>query len=172
MRRYAPFLVGLLFLVPALACGATTPTPKVSSGGSAPTAVPTAVAARAKIGDTTSLKEYSLVINAAKDNATSTNQFLKPKDGYRWYALDVTITAIAADVAYNPLYAKIKLADNTEATTAFGGVEPGLKSGKLAAGESTRGWLTFEIPTAAQPAQFQYEIVSFGSGGRVVVDLK
>lgn len=191
MRRYAPFLVGLLFIVPALACGAGTPTPKVSSGAtSAPAAVsstsaaPAATAApkatnttaaaapaRAKIGDKTDLKNYSLIVHSMED-PTPGGQFFKPKAGFRWIALDVTITAAQNEVAYNPFYAKLKLADNTEVSTTIGGKEPDLQSGKLTAGDSVRGWLTFEIPESAQPAQFIYEIISFGSGGRVTVDLK
>lgn len=174
MRRYLPFAAFLLFVIPALACGSTTPTPKVQPGGGAvPSAAPATSAAPAanvgKVGDTVSLKSYSISLHAKQDPATST---LPAPSGQRLVAFDMTITALADNVAYNPLYGKLKLADNTEVNTTLFGPDPSLKSGTLAKGESARGWLTFAVPAGVQPATLSYQILSFTSEGKVQFDVR
>jgi hypothetical protein len=171
MRRLVPFAVFALLLVPALACGNATPTPRVQPGGAArPSAAPSAApAAVGKVGDTITLQDYAIGLHAKQDPATAA--FPAPA-GQRYVAYDVTIAAISPNVAYNPLYGKLKMADNTEATAGFVGPSPALQSGTLAAGESARGWLSFTIPMSAQPATLTYEIIAFGSGGKAVFDVR
>jgi hypothetical protein len=173
MRRYLPFAAFLLFLLPALACGSGNPTPKVSSGGGVLPTGTTAPAAPAasvgKIGDTVSLKSYSISLHAKQDPATG--QF-PAESGKRYVAYDVTITALADNVAYNPFYASLKLADNTEANVGFGGPDPALQSGTLAKGEAARGWLAFEIAAGAQPATLSYQILSFTGEGKIQFDVR
>lgn len=174
MRRVAFFGAFLLFILPALACGSTAkPTPKVQPGGGvAPSAAPAASAAPANVGnvgDTVSLKSYSISLHAKQDPATST---LPAPSGQRLVAFDLTITALADNVAYNPLYGKLKLADNTEVNTTLFGPDPGLKSGTLGKGESARGWLTFAVPAGVQPATLSYQILSFTGEGKVQFDVR
>lgn len=148
--------------VPTEKPAAPTPTPKP-----APSAAPATVG---KIGDTVTVKTFSLTVHAKKDPATGA---IPAGSGKRYVAYDVTITAIGNDISYNPLYAKLKMADNTEANIGFGGPDPSLQSGKLAAGESARGWLAFEIAADAQPATLSYEILVLGSsGGKPVFDVR
>lgn len=131
-----------------------------------------APAAPAKVGDTATTRNYTMTLHALQNPATATGP-LPPPEGKKRVALDVTITNTSGqEVAYNPFYAKLRLADNTEANVTFGGVEPALQSGKLGTGEAARGWLTFDIPTDAQPATFVYEIITFGSGGRITFNLR
>lgn len=173
MRRFVPFAAFLLFLLPALACGSTNPTPKVSSGGGVlptGTTAPAAPAASAgKVGDTVSLKSYSISLHAKQDPATST---IPAPSGQRLVAFDVTITALVDNVAYNPFYASLKLVDNTEANASVFGPDPSLKSGTLAKGESARGWLAFAVATNAQPATLAYQILSFTSEGKIQFDVR
>jgi hypothetical protein len=113
-----------------------------------------------------------MTLHALKDPVPG-QQFLKPAAGKRWVAVDVTITNTAQEeVPYNPFYFKVKAADNTEVNITIGGQEPGLKSGKLAPGDSVRGWVTFEMPEGVEPASMTYEIISLGNTGRIVFDLQ
>lgn len=173
MRRLIVPLVGLLFILPALACGSTAPTARVSQGASAPPsgAVPTATipASIGKVGDTATLQNYSVTLHAKADPATGA---FPAASGKRYIAYDVTITALADQVAYNGLYGKLKLADNTEVGSTIGGPDPSLKSGTLAKGESARGWLAFVVDAGAQPATLTYEIIAVGSGGRAQFDVR
>lgn len=175
MSRRVVFLgVFALFVLPALACGSGNPTPVVQPGGANQPAAtaPAASAAPAsvgKVGDTVSLKSYSVALHGKQDPATST---IPAPSGQRLVAYDLEITALADNVAYNPLYGKLKLADNTEVSTSLFGPEPSLKSGTLAKGESARGWLTFAVPAGAQPATLSYQILTFGNEGRIQFDVR
>lgn len=157
-----------------VAAAASQPTVTSASTLIAPTATKAPPSAApvttGKVGDTITLKNYTITLHAKQDPATGA---IPAAAGKRYVAYDVTITAVGAEVAYNPLYAKLKMADNTEANIGFGGPSPALQSGKLAAGESARGWLAFEIATDAQPATLSYEILVFGSsGGKPVFDVR
>lgn len=173
MRRVVFAAAFLLFVIPALACGSTTPTPKVQPGGGVlPSTAPAASVAPAnfgKVGDTVSLKSYSVTLHAV---ALQVSGVFPPPSGRRYVAYNVTITAIGDGVAYNLLYGKLKLADNTEANATVGGQEPGLTSGTLAKGEAVRGWLSFLIDASAQPATLSYQILSFTSEGKVQFDVR
>lgn len=184
--RWSPFTIALLLLIlPALGCASSVAT-KTAVRGSSPIATsvsptgtqsaasPAAVAPASlpKVGQTAKTQNYTLTLQAVEDPATVSSD-IAPQPGMRRVAVEVTITNTSTQpVAYNPLYAKVKLADNTEANVSFLGKEPSLKSGNLGPGESARGWLTFEVPQASQLATFSYEIISFGSGGRIVFDLR
>lgn len=173
MRRLWGLSAFLLFLLPALACGSGNPTPQVAPSGAQPSSAPAASAAPAsvgKVGETISLKTYSVALNAKQDPATGA--FPAPS-GKRWVAYDVTLTAIGDQVAYNPLYGKLKMADNTEVGGTVGGPSPALQSGTLAKGEAARGWLAFQIDAGAQPATLSYEILVVGnSGGKAQFDVR
>lgn len=170
MRRFVPFAVFLLFLLPALACGSTSPTPKVQPGGAAlPTGTTAPPASLGKVGDTVSLKSYSIALHAKQDPATGA---LPASSGQRLVAYDLTITALADNVAYNPLYGKLKMADNTEVGTSFTGPTPALQSGTLAKGEGARGWLAFAVPAGAQPTTLSYQILAFTSEGKIQFDVR
>jgi hypothetical protein len=162
-----------LFVLPALACGGGTPTAAVQRGGAAtqPAATTAAQPAPAKVGDTVTHNGVAVTLHAVEDPSPP-GQTFKPAAGSRWVALDVTIKDVdTKEHPYNPLYAKLKTADNREANTTIGGKEPGMKSGTLAAGEAARGWLTFELPQDAQAASFEYAPIDF-SGTRIVFALR
>jgi hypothetical protein len=58
--------------------------------------------------------------------------------------------------------------DDNEHFAVAGGLDPSIAPGELAAGNSTRGWLTFALPPGAQPAGFVYRIQSPGRTGAEV----
>ncbi len=97
-------------------------------------------------------------------------QYLKPKEGTRWVAVDVSLENTGtAQINYNPFFAKLKTADNREYNPTVGAAEPSLKSGEQRPGETVRGWITFEIPADARPATLIYDPPLLRS--RVTVDL-
>jgi hypothetical protein len=158
-----------LFVLPALACGGESPTPVVQRGQ--PAAATTASQPPpAKVGDTVTHNGVALTVHAVQDPAPA--GALPPDAGNRRVALDVGIRNVdGKEHPYNPLYAKLKTADDREARTAFSGPQPALQSGTLAPGDGVRGWLAFDVPQGAQLATFSYEPIDF-SGTRIVVDLR
>lgn len=155
---------------------AATDTPKATVQ---PTAVPTATVLpsptknpRPKVGDTTEAKGSKYIVNEVRDPVVPTNQFSKPAAGMRWLAIDVTQegTAPGGD-DYNPFYFSIQ--DDKAFVYqrgGLGGPEPRLSSGKLAAGQKVRGWVTFEIPADAKVISIMTQPEAIG-GTIVIADL-
>lgn len=145
-----------------------TPTRPPPTSTITPTAPPTP-APPVNVGQPAPGNGYTLTVQEVQDPVPP-QQYLKPKEGSRWVAYDVSITNTGtAPLDYNPFYADLKTADNREHNPGIGAAEPSLKSGKLQPGETVRGWITFEIPNEAQPATFYYD-PAFGKN-RVTVNL-
>jgi hypothetical protein len=100
-----------------------------------------------KIGDKVKLGEYTLVVNKAS-KCVSTNQFIKPGDGKKFISIDVSQENNGSDpVSYNLF--NFKLQDNKDYSyqpSIMGCEEPSFGSGALQNGQTTRGYITFEIP--------------------------
>lgn len=173
----------LLLSVALVACGGVgatvTPLPTFTPVPLPPTPTPTRTAAvvptatsaaPARVGQTVTLAAYSLTLNRV-DYPTTPK--IPPPVGQRLVSFDVTITAKVAGLPYNPIYGKMKMADNTEGQPWIGAIDPGLQPGTLQNQETVRGWITFAFPSNAQPVTFVYEptVGSFGNL-RVVFDLR
>lgn len=171
MRRRT-FLIGLgaLATTSLAACGgggASTPTASAfrpSASGLPAAGTPPAVLIPLKIGDTASLKGYSITLHAVKDPAGGA----APVPGQRLVAYDVTLSATGGQLIYSALDSRLKLVDNTEMPSITGGQEPALAEGTLAKGSRARGWLSFAIPSGGKPAFLTYEISAPGRGGMAI----
>jgi hypothetical protein len=83
----------------------------------------------------------------------STSVFGSPSPGVRLVAADVEMCAGPGTASYNPLYFKLRMADNTSADPdLMGQRSPSLSSGDLPANQCARGWVTFDVPAGATPA--------------------
>lgn len=61
----------------------------------------------------------------------------------------------------------MKLKDSTNAqydVSIRGGGEPQFPDGELAPGDTVRGWIGFEVPTAASGLRFIFDAEVFGGG--------
>ncbi|MFN8615522.1 MAG: DUF4352 domain-containing protein [Dehalococcoidia bacterium] len=67
--------------------------------------------------------------------------------GNRRVALEVTQQAVANDVAYSFANFRLRDANGQEHTWAITNTSPRFESGTLKAGESRRGWISFQVPT-------------------------
>jgi hypothetical protein len=122
---------------------ATTP-PKV-------TATPVSATAPG-VGGTATGQEYTVTLYQLLDPAPA-GQYLQPKAGMRWVAVDIEITNTGGTpLDYNMFFCKLKTTDHREYNATVGAADPPLHSGKQQPGEATRGWVTFEIPADSQLA--------------------
>jgi hypothetical protein len=166
-----PAVVSLLAL-PALACGGGTATATIRRATAAPTVAPspTAPPAIGRVGDTVTHRGVALTLHEVYDPATP--RIARPRTGMRYVALDITIRNVDTTAhPYNPLYAKVKLADDREGEPAIGETQPALQSGNLAPGEAVRGWVTFSVPADGQLTALVYEPIDL-SGVRIVFALR
>lgn len=156
MRRLA-----VLVLVALAGCSGVDEGTKVESSPSAPTDQPAAVETttaptRANVvGDKVALRNGDTVqVYSYNSGITSGNQFLRPKAGMQYVAIDVEGCAKAASPfgTVNPFSFHLAMPDNTRLQSGVPAKEPALNSGAQAPGDCIRGWVTFEVPTGAKPA--------------------
>ncbi|WP_345681334.1 DUF4352 domain-containing protein [Streptosporangium roseum] len=124
----------------------------------------------AKVGETITVKglqpgvEVAVTPNRVIDNATSGNQFLKPKDGNRYIAVELTLKNVGQEIytdspavggtlidaegqQHRPTFAEV-----TEGA-AFGG------SVTVNRGDTRKGLIVFEVPASATPAKLQFGVM-------------
>lgn len=101
--------------------------------------------------------------------------FLTADPGYIYLVLDVTIENVGRDneTPYNPFYFSVKDKDGYEYNPVLLAPNPSLKSGDLPFGEMVRGFVAFEIRSAAEGLVVTYEpIVILGGYEPIRVSLE
>ncbi|GLW57822.1 DUF4352 domain-containing protein [Kitasatospora phosalacinea] len=184
--RTATLVLGAALLATATACGPTdsavSTTPKSSaaapagSGGSAPAAAAPKskgadAPAVAKVGDTISLKGFEkkdtadVTLVKVVDPAESANEFLQPEEGKRYVSVQFRIKATGSAAYTDTPVTGAKLIDAqgqsfdpTFAETTAGPEFPGAVN--IAPGESSLGFVTFEVPSDAKVDKVQYALNS------------
>lgn len=161
--RYIIALLLTLSLVGCTEVKDVTPTQVPASGGQqvaatrAPDVPPTATVSPKVIGQPTILESrgqrFSITVNAVIDPSPSTNQFNTPKG--RWVVVDWTIkNEGTANVDISTSYLKLLTADSFEVDRGnhAGHKTPELDygSGTLGPGQSTRGFIAYDVPTGAK----------------------
>ena len=99
-----------------------------------------------------------------EDEATSDNEFLKPKKGNKFIAIQVLFdnTNGNANVTANPLFFKLKDTEGNEYAVEFmGAKEPTLGSSEIEVGDIVKGWLTFQVSEDADIETLRLRYVAF-----------
>lgn len=123
------------------------------------------------IGDRVDLDGKTISVNEVK-LYTSNNQFLAPKQGNKFVAVDVTLKNNSAEAySYNVL--EFSLQDNKDYsyTNAATDIEPYLTVGAIQPGQTTRGFIAYEIPAENEPDKLIYTPDFWGTS-QVIVELK
>lgn len=145
---------GVLIVVTAVmlivAACSDTETKSSDGGNGSVNSAPLTPGSSIKVGSAT------ITLNEVVDPFTSRNQFIQPKPGERFVAVDVTITNDGEKpYEYNTLFDwKAQLTDATvysADTAVIGALSPFLGTGKLETkGDQSRGWVGFAVK-ADQP---------------------
>lgn len=112
-----------------------------------------------KVGDTAYFQDSKVTVISYMPNMQPTNEFLQPKAGTQYAAIDVEGCAnqdAANQVTLNPFDFQLVMPDNTRLQPSFGGPEPALNHGNLLAGDCLRGYVTFEVPQGQSPKAVLY----------------
>jgi hypothetical protein len=168
--------VGLLVLGGGLAAVSPSQS-RVQVSGTPSTAAPAATAQTAaqpvgKVGQVVAGGGLELTVAAVE--AVTRLPFGTIKPGHHYIAAQVSIRNADRDEApYNPLYFKLRDSGGFEYSgSLLNAKEPGLKSGKLAKGETVAGWVSFEVPVEAAGLVVTMEPLVIGGGYRALrVDL-
>lgn len=103
---------------------------------------------------------------------TSGNEFLAPSSGKKFITADIS-QENAGDEATDYNTYDFKLQDNQDYAydQAISDKEPSFGSGSLQTGQKTRGFITFEIPTANTPSKLIFT-PSFWNNEQIIVSLQ
>ncbi|RJR28926.1 DUF4352 domain-containing protein [Candidatus Microgenomates bacterium] len=123
------------------------------------------------LGDTVNLDGKAVTVNEVKSYA-SKNQFLAPKQGNKFVAVDVTLKN-NGDEAYSYNVLEFSLQDNKDYsyTNAATDIEPYITVGAIQPGQSVRGFIAFEIPKENEPVKIVYTPDFWGTS-QVIIELK
>jgi len=98
--------------------------------------------------------DASVTLVSAKPNKKGKGEFASPPEKGTYVVADVLVAVKGGRYAVNPLYLKYQAADGTTFDSTTGnaitaGFDPQLAAGDIAAGQRTRGFVTFDVPAGA-----------------------
>lgn len=126
-----------------------------------------------KIGDKVDLDGKTVTVNGVAPYTTN-NQLRQPQNGNKFVTIDISLTNSSKD-AFNYDASEFFLQDNQ--STRYSNVaidhEPSLTTGELKSGQTSRGFIDYEIPAHITPTQLVYipDIPGFLSTSRIIIDL-
>ncbi|GAA2880944.1 hypothetical protein GCM10010517_43740 [Streptosporangium fragile] len=125
----------------------------------------------AAVGGTITLKgikpelQVAVTLEKIVDNATPQNDFLKPRDGNRFYAVELTLAntgqAVYSDSPSNGAF--LIDSEGQQYQTTFGDVQEGVVfsgSVTMSAGDKRKGLLIFEVPKSTKISKLQFALNS------------
>lgn len=158
-----PVLLSAVVLLAASACqpnherDESTAPPRVVSG-SHPAAEPGREAVTA---------HYAMSVKSSR--ACTVEPHLAPPKGVKKFSVEVEIRALGeAEVPANPFYATLATIEGEHFESTLAGCRPLLTAQRITKPTSARGWVTFDIPEAAQPASLIYRPIIIGAGSEKV----
>ncbi|HOJ49101.1 MAG TPA: DUF4352 domain-containing protein [Bacillota bacterium] len=123
-----------------------------------------------EIGD--SVKAGNLIFTVNSTRTDAGGDFIKPKDGYIYYIIDVTVenTGDKSESVSSLMMFKLFDSQGYNYTITIGPETQGSVNGEISAGRKLRGELAFEIPKDATGLELQIDPTLFGSG-QIIVEL-
>jgi len=119
-----------------------------------------------QVGVAMALNGVSVTVVTADLNAKSGNDFITPKAGNRFVAVQVLYEDTGTDpYDYNPFDWKLTDSAGFSYDSAFTEIGPQLNSGTIQPGEKARGFITYEVPVSATGLQLR--LTSGGDTGTV-----
>jgi hypothetical protein len=102
------------------------------------------------VGHSAQLTGVTVTVVSADLNATSSNEFIQPKPGNRFVAIEVLYENTGGGkVSYGTYDWKLVDGSGFSYSQSYTGKDPALQSGDLQAGEKARGFITYEVPQTA-----------------------
>lgn len=149
----------------------TTPTTVVSSSTASKPEEKKKEIPTYKIGDSVNMGGKTLTVNGTKPY-TSDNPFMAPDSGNKYVAVDISLKNDSSEpFSYNAL--DFKLQDDKDYQYSHGAfdISPYLSYGALQPGQTTRGFIGYEIPVDNVPAKLIFTPGIFGLN-QIIVELQ
>ncbi len=123
-----------------------------------------------KMGDKVDLNGKTVTVNSVAPY-TSNNQFMQPKNGNKFVTVDISLTNTSKDAFdYNVLDFRLQDNQSYSYTNAATDHEPYLTTGALQPGQTTRGFIDYEIPGNNTPTQVVFT-PGFLSTSQIIITL-
>ncbi len=123
-----------------------------------------------KMGDKVDLNGKTVTVNSVAPY-TSNNQFMQPKNGNKFVTVDISLTNTSKDAFdYNVLDFRLQDNQSYSYTNAATDHEPYLTTGALQPGQTTRGFIDYEIPANNTPSQVVFT-PGFLSTSQIIITL-
>lgn len=120
------------------------------------------------VGDVVETEDFRITYLESQEY-TSDNEFLKPKEGYKYWKFTFKFENISNDVKnVSSIMDWECYADNSKVDQTYLEMDNGL-DGQLSAGRETQGSLFFEVPNDVQNLELEYAISYYGNDRIVFV---
>ena len=157
------------WVVPILVAGCERPAASTDlAAASAATASPVPLLggeARAHAaGELAEARDYSMRVESVRDCPLEPP--FSARKGFVKLGIEVTIVGrTATDVPANPFYASARDPAGEAYAPTLAGCEPALPAAIVTAGKEARGFVTFEVPKAAERLELRYAPAIIGGSG-------
>jgi hypothetical protein len=150
---------------------ADAPSPTVTTAKASVTTVTTGKASY-KAGDILKANDLEAVALSLNPNWVPDNEFMEAEAGNKFVAVEFQLknTGDKSESISTLLQFALKDSSNGQYDVSFYGPEPQFPDGELAAADTVRGFVTFEVPQAASGFRFIFDAKFFG-GGQMVWNL-
>jgi len=109
-----------------------------------------------RVGAPVQLNSATVTVMSADLKYTSSDEFVQPKAGNRFVAVEVLYENTGTDkVSYSPFDWKLTDSSGFNYDRSYSGKSPELASGDLSVGEKARGFITYEVPQSAGGLQLK-----------------
>lgn len=120
------------------------------------------------VGDVVETEDFRITYLESQEY-TSDNEFIEPKDGYKYWKFTFKFENISNDVKnVSSIMDWECYADNSKVDQTYLEMDNGL-DGQLSAGRETQGSLFFEVPNDVQDLELEYAINYYGNDRIVFV---
>jgi len=117
----------------------------------------------ARLGDVFEQYGYSLSATAVED-PTTPGMFYKAKEGYKLVAVEIVVGNVSGEtLGVNPLYTILVDSNGFVYPPELAGRDGQLATVDLNVGEKAKGWVAFELPEDATPANIKYLVEMFSN---------
>jgi hypothetical protein len=135
-----------------------------SSGTTAPTPI-------FQVGDEVKLGDWRVKVHSVTDPLVSTNEFLKPKPGNRYIAIDTEVTNMTSQPQTVSSLFCFELQDDKNQSYDYaitGDTSVKSPDGEVDARGSRRGMLTYEVPESATGLKLRFKCELFSKGSAII----
>jgi Domain of unknown function (DUF4352) len=166
VRGLVVALVVLLAGVAVMASGEDNKAEKVGDESSDST-----TASAFGVGDEVKLGDWTVKVWGVTDPQAPVNEFVTPKDGFRWVTLDTEVKNLSTDPETVSSLLCFDVQDSVNRKydiDVVSGVTPGPPDGEVAANAGVRGNLVFEVPLDATGLKLNFKCDLLSSGTATV----